>query len=407
MNTLLLLPEVQTYIHQQADSLIDLNTLILAGSPFKNITVQELAQQIQGRRKAKSKLHTWYNTFGIYYPPNLNLEQTSSEDTARYKSTLISGITLIDMTGGFGIDDFYFSSVVKKVIHCELNTTLSDIAQHNFKVLEAHNVTTYNGDGLVKLNQMDAIDWIYIDPSRRHDRKGKVFFLEDCLPNVPEHLDLLFTKSPNILIKTAPLLDIQAGIAALHHVKEIHVVAVQHEVKELLWILDRQCADQSIRIQTINITHQGRQQFSFILQEESTITPEFSVPKTYLYEPNSAIMKSGGFSSITSTYPVTKLHAHSHLYTSEQYLEFPGRSFEIISVHPYQKKELKKLQIAKANITTRNFPESVATLRKKLKIKDGGDIYLFFTTDCNGQKIVVLCKKAKSSGLVLIDKDEA
>jgi len=392
LNPDILHTEIQEYIFEKSATSIDLTKLILAGSPFQHIHIQELAQQINGRIKAKDKLPLWHQTKGIYYPPSLNLEQTSSVTTALYKSDIISGDTLVDLTGGFGIDDYYFSKKVKRVIHCELNTELSKIASHNFQVLDTNTIETHIGDGLKVLDTLDTVDWIYIDPSRRHDSKGKVFFLEDCLPDVPANLDLLFSKSNHILIKTSPLLDIHSGLKSLRFVKEIHVVAVNNEVKELLWILENGNKNDTL-IKTINILRDHAQIFNFLLKEENNTAPELSIPKKYIYEPNAAIMKAGGFQSISKTYRLEKLHQHSHLYTSNQKMEFPGRSFEILSVLPYQKQILKKEKFVKANITTRNFPITVSEIRKKFKIKDGGDIYLFFTTNCTNEKTVLVCKK--------------
>ncbi|WP_103867528.1 SAM-dependent methyltransferase [Aquimarina sp. I32.4] len=392
MNPLLIHKEVQEFISKNSDSSIDLSTLILKGSPFKGISVKELAQQIQGKRKAKKKLPTWYNKKGIYYPPTLNLEQTSSEATALYKSNLVSGSTLIDLTGGLGIDDYFFSKQITQVIHCELNPELSKIATHNFKTLKQDTIKTITGDGLQTLTNYNSVDWIYIDPSRRHDSKGKVFFLEDCLPNVPDNLDFFFEKSKHILIKTSPLLDIQIGIKALKKVKEIHIVAVDNEVKELIWILDQNFIG-DFKIKTVNIQKDKQQEFSFFSKDEVNQPINLASPMTYLYEPNTAILKSGGFLSIAQAFGIKKLHINSHLYTSDQVIDFPGRKFEIIAIYPYHKKTLSKTGITKANITTRNFPESVATLRKKLKIKDGSDTYLFFTTDMDNNKKVICCKK--------------
>ncbi len=392
MNKSILHKEVQEFIFEKSNTPIDINKLILSGSPFEGISVQELAQQIVGRQKAKQKLPTWFAKTGVYYPPTLNLEQTSSEITAKYKSTLVSGKTLLDVTGGLGIDDYFFSKKIEHVIHCELNKDLSDLAAHNFKILGVKNIKSVAGGGLEALTNYDLVDWVYIDPSRRHDHKGKVFFLEDCLPDIPSNLEFLFTKTDNILIKTSPLLDIKVGINSLQHVKEIHVVAVGNEVKELLWVLDKNF-EGDCKIKTVNLLKNNTQEFSFILKEEANQSLVLGEPKVFLYEPNASILKSGGFLSVGNAFSLEKLHLHSHLYTTEEKIDFPGRSFEITAVFPYQKKTIAKTEITKANITIRNFPESVASLRKKHKIKDGGDIYLFFTTDLNEKKIVIQCKK--------------
>ncbi len=392
MNSKILHKEVQQFIFEKSKTPIDLSKLILSKSPFENISSKELAQQINGRLKAIQKFSTWYAQSNIYYPPNLNLEQTSSEATAFYKSKLVSGEVLIDLTGGFGIDDYFFSKKCKQVIHCEMNEELSTIAKHNFNTLKVSNIKTIPGNGIEILKQQNTVDWIYIDPSRRHDHKGKVFFLEDCLPNVPAHLDLFFSKSNNILIKTSPLLDFQIGIKALRYVKEIHVVAVNNEVKELLWVLVKGYSE-DISINTINLRKTKDQEFSFVLNDEKQQSIHLGLPKTYLYEPNTAILKSGGFLSVADSFELEKIHQHSHLYTSDKKIDFPGRCFEIVTVFLYQKKTMSKAGITKANITTRNFPESVTMLRKKFKIKDGGEDYLFFTTNMEQKKIVIHCKR--------------
>jgi len=384
--------EVQDFIFEKSKQKIDITKLILSGSPYKHISIQELAQQISGRIKIKDKLPNWYCTKNIYYPPTVNLEQTSSEATAMYKSNLVSGETLIDLTGGFGIDDYYFSKKLQTVIHCELNKETSLIAKHNFEVLGIQNIETHTINGLEFLKNHTPVDWIYIDPSRRHDYKGKVFFLEDCLPNIPENIDLLFTQSQHILIKTSPLLDIKIGIQSLKYVKEIHVVSLNNEVKELLWILEKDYTE-NILIQAVNIKNSKTSTFTFILEEENSTQVLYDTPKKYIYEPNAAIMKSGGFGSVSKSFGISKLHPNSHLYTADKKINFPGRSFELISIIPYQKQLLKKRGFNKANITTRNFPETVSQIRKKLKIKEGGDSYLFFTTDMNNTKMVLNCRK--------------
>jgi len=254
------------------------------------------------------------------------------------------------------------------------------------------NIQTYNNDGIEYLkNSLQNYDWIYTDPSRRSDLKGKVFLLGDCLPNIPENLDVLFKKTKNILIKVSPILDISSAINELEFVKEIHIIAIENEVKELLFILEKDY-NQSIFIKTINFNKTTSQQFNFDC--EKTATANYSEPKKYIFEPNAAILKSGAFNQISTHYKIEKLHQHSHLYTSNNLIEFPGRSFKISHCITYDKKQLKKLiPSKKANITTRNFPETVEQIRKKTGIKDGGNQYLFFTTDLNNNYIVLVCEK--------------
>lgn len=391
MNKALLHLEVKTFIQEHLYE--DLTKLILKGSPFPSVSIQEIATQISGLKKAKNKLPTWFKNQDILYPPNLNLEQTSSEITAKYKSELISGNALIDLTGGLGIDDYYFSKKFNKVIHCELNKTLSVLAVHNFESLGANNIKTCIGDGLQILEELDEkVDWIYLDPARRDDYGGKVFLLEQCTPNVPENLKFLFQKSDRILIKSSPLLDLSAGIAELRKVVEIHIVAVNNEVKELLWVLNRNISN-TIKVKTVNITNKETQVFEALLEDEAEPS-QYSFPLKFLYEPNPAIMKSRLFNALSSETNTYKLQSNSHLFTSEGLQPFPGRSFEIIEIVPYSKKALKRsLKLKKANITTRNFPKSVDEIRKKLKIEEGGNEYLFFTTNLHNEKIIVVCRK--------------
>ncbi len=390
MNTTILNKEIQQFINANLRS--DITKLILKGSPFEEISIQEMAEQIISKSKCESKLQTWFKTANIYFPNKLNIEQTSSEITANYKANLVSGNSLIDITGGFGVDAYYFSQKVKNVIHCEINEGLSQIVTHNYEQLKTKNIETIVGDGLEYLEKsISKFDWIYSDPSRRNDVKGKVFLLEDCLPNIPENLDLLFEKSDTILLKISPILDITSAINELKFVKEIHIVAIENEVKELLFILEVN-HNQQTDIKTINFNKTNIQQFNFKLYNEVSST--YSKPKKYLYEPNAAILKSGAFQQISAQLNVDKLHQHSHLYTSENLIDFPGRSFEIKHIISYNKKELTKLiPSKKANITTRNFPETVAQIRKKTQLIDGGDQYLFFTTDITNNHIVIICKK--------------
>lgn len=383
--------EVQQFIEESLQE--DLTKLILKGSPFPNVSIQEIATQISGKNRAKLKLPTWFNEDQILYPPNLNLEQTSSEITANYKSSLVEGENLIDLTGGFGIDDYYFSKSFKRVVHCELNEELSELAKHNFSALGISNIEMVSGDGIGYLkDSREKFDWIYLDPARRDDYGGKVFLLEQCIPNVSENLKLFFQRSDNILIKSSPLLDLSAGILELRKVVEIHIVSVNNEVKELLWILNRSISKR-IQIKTINFLKEETQRFNTLF-EGGTANLNYSKPLKFLYEPNPAIMKSKQFSALANHTNTFKIQTNSHLFTSEELLSFPGRSFEICEVLPYNKKSLKKfLKLKKANITIRNFPKSVTELRKELKIEDGGKDYLFFTTDLDFNKIALVCRK--------------
>lgn len=383
-------PAIQEFIIQNTGA--DLTKLALQKNPFPKVEWISILNQIEARAKAKEKLPTWFAASNIIYPSKVSVEQTSSEKTAAYKASLISGNTLIDLTGGFGVDDYYFSKKFKSVIHCEINKELSPIVAHNFEQLKVENCTFFSGDSIHLLEKENKkFDWIYIDPSRRNDAKGKVFMLKDCLPNVPELLEFYFEKADSILIKTAPLLDISAGLSELKNVKNIHIIALENEVKELLFEIHKNYSGE-ITLKTANILKERTEVFDFILGEE--IFAIYDLPQKYLYEPNAAIMKSGGFDEVSTIFKIDKLHKHSHLYTSENLIDFPGRKFEIQKVISYNKNEMKNELLNKqANITTRNFPETVENIRKKWKIKNGGNLYCFFTTDVKDNKIVLICTK--------------
>jgi 16S rRNA G966 N2-methylase RsmD len=371
----------------------DISSLLFKNHYFKDLSIQEIIEQIEAKKRCERKLKTWYNCNNIYYPNKLNIEQTSSEITAKYKTRIVNGNSIIDLSGGFGVDCFYFSKTIKNVTHCEINKKLSKIAEHNFKQLGAHNVTTIANDGIEYLNNSsNKFDCVYIDPSRRDDHKGKVFLLSDCKPNIIKHLDEIFTKTSKILIKTSPLLDITNIINELNFVKEIHIIAVKNEVKELLILLEKNYID-LVSVKTNNIINKKEDTFSFCIENRKR-DATYSFPKKYLYEPNAAILKSGGFNHISTLFKINKLHQHSHLYTSDIIIEFPGRIFNIIETLPYNKKDLRKrFKNRKINVSTRNFPKKVDLLRNELKLLNGGELYLIFTTNINNKKIAILCEK--------------
>jgi 16S rRNA G966 N2-methylase RsmD len=393
MNKSILNKEIQDYIDVNLRS--NVNKIILKSQLFEEAENREIAVQISGKLKSKFKLPSWFEAKNIYYPVKISIEQTSSEQTAEYKSSLVLGNKFIDLTGGFGVDDYYFSKQFEFIIHCEINEELSQITAHNFEQLGVNNCRFFVGDGIEILKQSEEkFDCIYVDPSRRSEVKGKVFLMSDCLPDIPNNLDLLFSKANKIIMKTSPLIDLSQGLKELNSVKEIHVVAVKNEVKELLWICEKGW-EGSLEIKTINLLSEENQVFDFKLEKERDIS-KFYLPQNYLYEPNSAIMKSGGFNQVSIKFGISKLHPHSHLYTSDEIIDFPGRAFKIIEVLVYNSKELKKqFEGKKANITTRNFPLKVEEIRKKLKIKDGGEVYLFFTTNKEEKKLVLVCEKIK------------
>ncbi|MBS3992466.1 MAG: class I SAM-dependent methyltransferase [Bacteroidetes bacterium] len=392
MNLSILNTEVQDFINSNLNT--DTSILAFKGSPFKHVTTQELIHQLVSKIKCKEKLPSWFNTPFIYYPPKVNIEQSSSEITANYKANLISGDTIIDITGGFGVDSYYFSKYFKEVTHCEINEELSAITAYNYKRLKK-DINCIADDGIEFLKTSSQFyDWIYLDPSRRNDVKGKVFKLSDCLPNVPVLLDALFLKSNNILIKVSPLLDITAAINELKFVTDVHIVAVDNEVKELIIILKNRFINE-IKIHTVNITKEENQVFSFTLNEHADDI-HFSSPLTYLYEPNKALYKSGCFNLIATKFNIFKLSSNTHLYTSNELITFPGSSYEVLNSIPYNFKKLKEiLPELKGNIKIRNFKDDIKTIKKKMKLTDGGNYYLFFGTDFNEKPFILITKKVK------------
>lgn len=391
MKSALLNSDVQDFINSKIDNTI--SKLAFEKNPFTAVLWADILNQISCKSRAKTKLPSFFGCKNIVYPGKVSMEQTSSEKTASYKAEIISGNSLIDLTGGFGVDDFYFAKQFKIVFYCEKDFDLYKIAEHNFKQLNVTNINCFFGDSFDILKKIDQkFDWIYIDPSRRNNTKGKVFLLDDCEPNVPKNIDFYFKKSTNIFIKTAPLLDITAGIRELIYVKEIHVVAIENEVKELLWILEKNHAG-NIQIKTVNFLRDKIQEFEFNFDNKKQ-NANFGLPQKYLYEPNAAIMKSGGFDAISAQFEILKLHQNTQLYTSNFLIKFPGRVFEILENLECNKSNIEKhLKNKQTNITTRNFAETVAQIRDKWKIKDGGNQYCFFTTNMNNKTIILICKK--------------
>jgi len=382
--------ELISFINEHLNA--DLQRLALQKNPFSAYDWKWILNQIQAKKKAQKKLPTWFGNDRIVFPSALSVEQTSSESLAQYKASLISGNSLIDLTGGFGVDDFYFARSFKKVVHCEFQKELSGIVSHNLKVLHIDNIETVNGDSIAYLKQTTStFDWIYIDPARRDESKSKVFLLRDCTPDVVSLQPVLFEKSKNILLKAAPLLDVSAVLQEINNVKKIYAVALHNEVKELLIILEKDF-NEIPNVVACNIFQNGEiRSDEFSLEDDESAV--HSAPLNYLYEPYSSYLKLGQYNSISNRFKVKKLHKHSHLYTSEKLVDFPGRRFKIEQVVPYHKKNLKFLEQTKCNVTTRNFPLKVEEIRKKHKLKDGGDTYVFFTTDLNNEKIVIIAKK--------------
>ena len=363
--------EIQKYIN--ANLTTDLHSLLLKKSPFQEVSMQEIVQQIKGKKVAQKKF-PYLLKDGIIFPPNLNLEQASSQATAEFKAQSLKGKSFIDLTSGFGIDAYFLSRNFDEVTLVEQNSNLLEIVKHNWKTLERKaNFINENLENFLKQNQ-EKFDLIYLDPARRDEHKNKKFLLEDLSPNLLEIQDDLLKISDQIIIKLSPLIDISYLISVLKNVVEIQIIAVRNEVKELLVFIQLNKDRPQTTITCINLESEEHS-FSFNYIEDKSAISEFSEPLQYLYIPNNAVLKSGGFNSISEKFNLKKLHPNSHFYTSEELVEsFPGR---VLKVQIIDSKEIKKGE--KFNIISKNYPLTPDEIKKKYKIKDGGKDYLIFT----------------------------
>jgi 16S rRNA G966 N2-methylase RsmD len=355
---------------------------------------KEIAEQIKARQKIKQKLPTWYSNINLYLPPSISLEQSSSEQTAKFKAELVSGQLLIDLSGGMGIDFWAMSTRFSEAIYIEKNQALKEITEFNLKQLNINNTTFYAGDSFDFLtNFYNKADWIFIDPARRDTENKRLVLLENCEPNILNINTLLIEKSENILLKCSPMLDINLAIKQLKYVQSVYIICIDNEVKELLFHLKAN-ENTAIEIKVINYQKEEKSEFSFIKNEENLLTEKVGPIQEYLYEPNAGIMKAGAFKTITNKFDCQKLHTHTHLYTSSKLIEnFPGRCFQVENVLKASASELKKANIKKANLTIRNFPANVDVLKKKLGITDGGTDYLFACTNYLNEKIILQTTK--------------
>lgn len=391
----MILPDpLKEFIRQHADE--DVRSLALKTKSFPDINMQMAIQQIAGRQTAKNKIPSWYENEDITYPRHLSLEQCSSEYTAKFKATLCKGASMVDLTGGLGVDTAFLSYGFAHITYVEQQSELADIAKHNFSILGL-NIKVVCDDSLNYLRSMDVADFIYIDPARRNTSGQKTVLIEDCTPNIIAIEELLRAKAERVMIKLSPMLDISRAIKTLKNVSEVYIISHQNECKELLFIMDRK-KKASVVYNCINILATGIDSFSFTREDEDAAAVEYTDKALkYLYEPNSAMIKGGAYKSIAHYFKLKKLHPNSHLYTSDSLItSFQGRKFIVESAYTLNKKELKGLvgQLERANITTRNFPLTVEEIRKRTKLKDGGDAYIFATTLSDEKKVLISCRKA-------------
>lgn len=356
-----------------------------------------MTHQLMSRQKYKLKFPTWCQTEEVVFPPGLHLEQASSELTASFKANLVNGHTFLDLTAGMGIDSYFLSTHFEAGILVEQNLSLAQYTAHNYAGLQRWNVTIEAGQSAEEfLNGFNAqVDFIFIDPDRRPGKERSVL-LEDCTPNVVEWTPRFLEIAEKVMIKCSPLLDIQASIQQLGSVTEVYVVAVNNECKELIFLLEKK-NNLSPKIHAVNLKSENQiSRFSFEWQDEQTCFVESGEVQTNLYEPNAAIMKSGGFKQLAQQWNLKKLHPNTHLYSSnELYHEFPGRVFKVESMCQVSKKALAThLPGQKANLTLRNFPGSQVELKKKLGLQDGGEYYVFACTLHDYSHALLVCRKA-------------
>ncbi len=371
--------------------------LLLSASKYPEINMPVIVDQIIARRQIKDKLPSWHACRELFYPSRLATEQCSSEITAEYKQKLTRGETLCDLTGGLGVDSFYFSKQVKNVIYVERSPHYCEAAKHNFSLLQANNIQVLNQEA-GDVAESVKVDTFYIDPARRAEGNKRVFALSECEPDVLQLKPLLLDHAKRVIIKISPMADIMETLRLLPETTEIHVLSVKNECKELLYVLENEKKDVDPIVSTLNITSTGEKQlFDFQLSAEKETTIIFtSHIKKFLYEPDSSILKAGAFKLPAKRFNVEKLHPHSHLYTSDLWIEeFPGRKFVVDKVFDFSGKGLKQLcrTIPQANITTRNFNLSVKDLRQKSRITEGGHVYLFATTLHPNTPILIQCRK--------------
>lgn len=392
------------FIREHADD--DVRQLALRGSKMSEVDLSYALEQIAGRQKAHTKLPSWASIDGIVYPPHLSMEQCSSELTARYKASIAGkGAIFVDLTAGFGVDMAFIAQGFQKAVHVERQPQLCAISSENYNVLGLNHIEVVCGDGVEYLHTMNHADLLFIDPARRDEHGGRTYGIADCTPNVLEMLDEMLEKADRVMIKLSPMLDWRKAVADLGKVNDVHIISVDNECKELLLAVNseergKNSASPSLRVVCVNLLSDGNKEcFEFDGYHASPSSSAFHFSpfdSRFLYEPNASIMKAGCFGLLEQRFGVMQLDKNSHLFVSDkEVIGFPGREFLIEKRTSMNKRELKAAlaDIDKANITVRNFPMSVAELRKRLKLKGGGEVYIFATTIANEGHQLLVCRK--------------
>ncbi len=393
----------------------DVRQLAFLASKYPEVDAVFALDQIRGWQIAQTKLPRWAAVDDLQYPPHLSMEQCSSEPTADYKAAVARRLAseslrtnenalFVDITGGFGVDFSYIALALDiKAVYVERNEVLCNLARHNFPLLGLDKAEVVCGDGEEYAKKLEKATMVYIDPARRDEHGARTYGIEDCTPNILELLPMLMQKTDYVVVKLSPMLDWHSAVTAVDGcldgsscVTEVHIVSLANECKELLMVVAH--GKQKLKVVCVN----GNQQFAYCPDEDVapvsySDSEADAIVGNYLFEPNASIMKAGCFQALAAKYGVCGVGRNSHLFVSKtDVAEFPGRRFVVEAMSTMNKKELKRTlaNITKANITTRNFPLSVAELRKRLKLKDGGDVYLFATTLADDSHVILVCKKA-------------
>ena len=389
----------------------DVRLLALRGTKDPEVDLAFALQQIDGHRRALEKLPSWATVEGIVWPPHLSMEQCSSEQTARYKAEVAgSGETFVDLTAGFGVDAAFIAQGFQKAVCVELQPELCAISSENFQLMGLHQIEVVNGNGVDYLHTMPPADLIFIDPARRDEHGGRTYGIADCTPNVLEIIDELLEKAQRVMIKLSPMLDWRKAVEDIgrQHVSAVHIVSVNNECKEL--IIEVMLSRKETKVVCVNLLSDGsRECFEFDADAPSPKEPSYpscvpslasdqrsSALSHLLYVPNASVMKAGCFDWVASRYGVVQADRNSHLFLSDREVDgFPGRGFIVEKVSSMNKRDLKEslAGVTHANIAVRNFPLSVADLRKRLKLQDGGDTYIFATTLENLGHRLLICRK--------------
>ena len=405
--------ETIEFIRQHTND--DVRQLALQGDKYPEVDMKFALKQIAGRQKARTKLPSWAAIDGIIYPPHLSMEQCSSEFTARYKAQIAGeGSLFVDLTAGFGVDAAWISKGFRRAVTVERQEQLCAISSENFKILGLHQIEVVNGNGIDYLHTMPQADLIFIDPARRDEYGGRTYGIADCTPNVLDFIDELLEKAQRVMIKLSPMLDWRKAVEDIgkEHVSAVHIVSVNNECKELLvevmssrkeisGMRKEKCEEtKGTKVVCVNLLSDGSdERFEFDAHSSHISLSAFNIPLSaalFLYSPNASVMKAGCFDLLAERFRVKPLHQNSHLFVSDKEVDgFPGRGFIIERITSMNKRELKEglAGITQANIAVRNFPMSAEELRRRLKLRDGGDIYIFATTVENAGHRLLICKK--------------